>query len=113
MNEALAHIFSDCASAPGAFGCGVRLPDRTSRVKSFHPDCTTGALEKTLLHLTSAASMLASHDLAGHRMAWQFTGGKLFVTTRADGALFCLITRGGADAGDFFNQMTARFLVSD
>ena len=46
-------------------------------------------------------------------MAWTFTGGKLFVTTRADGALFCLLTRGGADAGDFFDQMTARFLVSD
>ena len=113
MNEALAHIFNACASAPGAFGCGVRLPDRTSRVRSFHADCTNEALEKALLHLTSATSMLASHDLAGHRMACTFTGGKLFVTTRADGALFCLLTRGGAEAGEFFDQMIARFLVSD
>lgn len=112
MNEPLAHIFNECASAPGAFGCGVRLPDRTSRVRSFHPECTGESLEKTLLHLTSATSMLASHDLAGHRMAWTFAGGKLFVTTRNDGALFCLITRGGADAADFFDQMTTRFVIA-
>lgn len=112
MNEPLAHIFTDCASAPGAFGCGVRLPDRTSRVKSFHPDCTTESLERALLYLTNATAMLSGHDLAGHRTVWTFATGKLFVTTRTDGALFCLITRGGADAGDFFDQMIARFLVA-
>jgi hypothetical protein len=109
MNEALARLFDDSAAAPGALGCGVRLPDRTSRVRSFHPDCPPESLEKVLLHLTSAAALLAGHDLSGHRLVWTFTGGKLFTTTRPDGALFCLVTRAGADAAEFFDQLAAGF----
>ena len=68
MNEALASLFDNCATAPGALGCGLRLPDRTSRVRSFHADCPNDSLEKAMLHLASASALLASHDLAGRRV---------------------------------------------
>lgn len=112
MNEALARLFDDCAAAPGALGCGVRMPDRTSRVRSFQPDCPNESLEKALLHLTSATALLASHDLAGRRIAWTFTGGKMFITTRPDGALFCLVTQAKMDAGEFFDRLAAQFAVT-
>ena len=112
MNQALARLFDDSAATPGALGCGVRLPDRTSRVRSFHADCSNESLEKALLHLTSSASLLVSHDLAGQRLAWTFATGKIFATTRPDGALFCLVTRAKADTGEHFNELAAQFLIS-
>ena len=112
MNEALASLFDNCATAPGALGCGLRLPDRTSRVRSFHADCPNDSLEKAMLHLASASALLASHDLAGRRVAWTFANGKLFVTSRPDGALFCLITQAKTDAGEFFDQLAAQFAVT-
>jgi len=112
MNEPLAQLFDDCGAAPGALGCGVRLPDRTSRIRSFHKDCPGEALEKALLHLTSAVSLLAGHDLAGQRLVWTFAGGRLFTTTRPDGALFCLVTQAGADVGEFFDRRAAQFLAA-
>ena len=113
MNEALASLFDECAAVSGALGCGVRLPDRTSRVRSFHADCSNESLEKIMLHLTSASALLASHDLAGHRVAWTFANGKLFITARPDGALFCLLTQAKAEAGEFFDRLAAKFAVTD
>ncbi len=112
MNEPLARLFDDSAAAPGALGCGLRLPDRTSRVRSFHADCTNEALEKAMLHLASASALLASHDLAGHRIAWTFANGKLFITARPDGALFCLVTQAKTDAGEFFDRLATQFAVT-
>jgi len=112
VNEPLAYLFNDSAGAPGALGCGIRLPDRTSRVRSFSADCPNESLEKVLLHLTSASALLASHDLAGHRIAWTFANGKLFITTRPDGALFCLVTQAKTDASEFFDQLAAQFAVT-
>lgn len=112
MNEPLAQLFDECAAAPGALGCGLRLPDRTSRVRSFASDCPGEALEKTLLHLGGAVTLLAGHDLAGHRLAWTFAGGRLLAATRADGALFCLATRAEADPGEFFNRLVEKFLAA-
>ena len=112
MNESLARLFNDCAAAPGALGCGLRLPDRTSRVRSFHADCPNESLEKVMLHLAGASTLLASHDLVGHRVAWTFANGKLFVTSRPDGALFCLITQAKTDASEFFDQLVAQFAVT-
>ncbi len=112
MNETLARFFDDCAAVPGALGCGVRLPDRTSRVRSFHADYSKESLERALLHLNSATALLSSHDLSGHRITWTFTGGNLLVTTRPDGALFCLFTGPRVVAGEFFDGLAAEFLVS-
>ena len=110
MNELFASLFEACAAAPGALGCGVCLPNHARCVRSYHQDCTNASLEKTLLDLSGAVALLAGHDLTGHRLAWTFATGKIFLATRPDGALFCLVTRAKADAGEFFDQMTAQFL---
>ena len=109
MNEALDHLFKDCAAAPGALGCGVRLPDRTSHVCSLHPDCTKEALEKTLNHLANATTLLAGHELAAQRLAWTFSNGRIFVAIRPDGAIFSLVTQADANAVEFFDRMTFQF----
>jgi len=112
MSEALAHLFDDCAAAPGALGCGVRLGNRTCLVRSHDRNCTDEALEKSLHHLADAAGLVAGHGLAARRLAWTFASGKALVTTRADGALFVLLTRADADAGEFFDRMTSKFLAA-
>jgi len=109
MNETLAHLFEDCAAAPGALGCGVRLPDHTCHVRSLHPDWPNEALEKTLLHLANAASLLASHDIAAQRLAWTFAQARIFVAIRPDGAIFGLVTQSEASAVEFFDRMTFQF----
>lgn len=109
MNEALEHLFQDCASAPGALGCGVRLPNRTSHVRSYHPDYPREILEKTILHLSNASALLASHDLTAQRLAWTFSNGRIFLATRPDGACFSLVTRSDASAIEFFDRMTLQF----
>lgn len=112
MNDHLTRLFESSSTAPGALGCGVRLPDRTSRVCSYHKDYPNESLEKMLLHLANATALMASHDLAGHQLIWKFTNGRMFVATRSDGALFCLVTRAGVGAGEFFDQMTAQFIAT-
>jgi len=109
MNEALAHLFKDCASAPGALGCVVRLPDRTNRVCSYRKDCPAETLEKTILHLANAAALLANHDLTAQRLAWTFAGGRIFAAIRADGAIFSLVTQTDANAIEFFDRMILQF----
>jgi hypothetical protein len=109
MNEALTHLFKDCASAPGALGCGVRLPDRISHVCSYHKSCPAETLEKTILHLANASALLATHDLTAQRLAWTFAAGRIFVAIRPDGAIFSLVTRTDANAIEFFDRMTLQF----
>jgi hypothetical protein len=109
MSETLNHLFRDCAAAPGALGCGVRLPDRTNHVRSHHQDCSNEALEKTLIHLANVTALLAGHDLAAQRLAWTFAGGRIFVAIRPDGAVFSLVTRADANAVEFFDRMVFQF----
>ena len=109
MNEALDQLLKECAAAPGALGSGVRLPDRTNHVCSHHRDCSKEALEKTLIHLANATSLLAGHDLAAQRLAWTFSNGRIFVAIRPDGALFGLVTQTNTDAVEFFDRMTFQF----
>ena len=112
MNEALASIFEECAKAPGALGCGVRLPDRTSRVRSFDRECPGESIEKALLHLTSTVALLSSQDLVGHHLTWAFAAGKLHVAIRNDGALFCLAVRKDAGGVEFCEGMLGKFLAT-
>jgi hypothetical protein len=112
MNQALASLFEECANAPGALGCGVRLPDRTNRVRSFDRDFPDQALEKALLHLASSVAILDGQDLVGGQFVWAFAGGSLYVATRNDGALFCLVTRKESGAREFFDGILAHFLAS-
>ena len=109
MNEALLNLLSDCATAPGALGCGVRMPDRTNHISSYHPDYPVEAIEKTLLHLANATALLASHELAAQRLAWTFSGGRIFVAIRPDGAIFSMVTRGETSGVAFFDRMTFQF----
>lgn len=109
MNEALAHLFEDCALAPGALGCGVRLPDRTCLAGVYAPECTKEMLEKSLHHLADATGLFAGHGLAANLLAWTFASGKLYVATRPDGALLVLVIRAEVEAGEFFSQIAARF----
>jgi hypothetical protein len=110
MNEALNQLLKDCAAAPGVIGCGVRLPDRTTHVRSHDRDCSKEALEKNLVHLANATALLINHDFAAQRISWTFAGGRIFVAIRPDGALFSLVTRVDAKAGEFFDRMTLQFL---
>lgn len=112
MNQALASLFQECGLAPGAMGCGVRLPDRTNRVRSFDSDCTEAALEKSLIHLYSATTILAGNDLAARQFVWAFAGGQLLIAIRDDGALFCLATRKTAGAREHFQQLVPKFLAA-
>lgn len=112
MNQALASLFDECANAPGALGCGVRLPDRTNRVRSFDPGFPNESLEKALLHLASSVAILDGQDLVGGQFVWTFAGGHLHVATRNDGALFCLVTRKETGAREFFDRVLAHFLAS-
>jgi hypothetical protein len=111
MNEALAHFFEDCTVAPGALGCGARLPDRTCLVRSYAPSCTAESLEKSLHHLADATSLFAGHGLASNLLAWTFATGRLYVAARPDGALFVLVTRADVDAGEFFSEVAGRFFM--
>lgn len=109
MNEVIDHLFQDCAAAPGALGCGVRLPDHTSHVRSFHQSCSDETLEKIILHLANASALLASHDLTAQRLAWTYANGRIFVAVRPDGAIFSLVTKTDANAIEFFDRMTLQF----
>jgi hypothetical protein len=108
-NEALELLLTDCAGAPGALGCGVRLPDRSSHVRSHSPSCSKESLERNLVHLANVTTLLAGHDLAAQRLAWTFAGGRIFVAIRPDGAIFSLITQTDAKAVEFFDRMTFQF----
>jgi hypothetical protein len=112
MNEALASIFDESAKAPGALGCGVRLPDRTSRVRSFSRECPDESIEKVLLHLAGTVAFLSSQDLVGHHLRWTFAGGKLHVAIRNDGALFCILARKDAGQTEFFEHLLGKFLAT-
>jgi hypothetical protein len=112
MNQALASVFEECASAPGALGCGVRLPDRTNRTRSFSHECDDTAIEKTLVHLYGATTILAGNDLAARQFVWGFASGQLLIAIRDDGALFCLITRKTAGAKEHFQQLVPKFLAA-
>ncbi len=112
MSETLARLLEGCAAAPGAIGCGVRQPGRPSHVQSFHKEFSSEALEKALLHLANANALMANHDISGKWVTWKFAHAQIFATTRSDGALFCLITRRGAEAGEFFESMASRFATA-
>ncbi len=112
MNQALASLFDECATAPGALGCGVRLPDRTNRVRSFDDECGEAAIEKSLIHLFGATTILASNDLVARQFCWGFATGQLLIAIRDDGALFCLITRKTAGAKEHFQQLVPKFFAS-
>lgn len=112
MNEALASLFQECALVPGALGCGVRLPDRTSRVRSFDRECEEAGLEKSLIHLYSATTILAGNDLAAWQFVWVFANGQLLVAVRNDGALFCLAARKSAGAKEHFQKLVPKFLAA-
>lgn len=112
MNEALASLFDESARAPGALGCGARLPDRTSRVRSFDPGCPDAALEKALLHLTGTVALLSSQDLVGQRLRWTFVNGQLHIAIRPDGALFCLAARRDAAPPETIDRLLEKFLAS-
>lgn len=109
MNEALLQFLQDCATAPGALGGGIRLPDRTHQVRSYHPSCPAETLEKTILHLAHSLALLSSHDLTAQRLAWTFAGGRILVAIRPDGAVFSLVTKSETATIDFFDQLALRF----
>ena len=112
MNETVIRLLDDCVASPGVLGCGVRLPDRTCRVRCCHVDCPESALERAMSHLANSTVLLASYGLAGHRLVWKFSGGTLLAGSRPDGALFCLVTQTGLDLGEFFDQTAARILAA-
>ena len=111
MNETLAQLLNDCAAAPGALGCVVRLSDHANHVASYHQACPAENLERTMSHLINALAMLTAHELTVQRLSWTFSAGRIFLATRPDGGLFILITLNDAHAAEFFDRMALQFYL--
>jgi hypothetical protein len=109
MNQALIQLLKDCAAAPGALGGGIRLPDRTHQVCSYHSSCPSETLEKMILHLAHTLALLSSHDFKAQRLVWTFSGGRIMVAIRPDGAVFSLVTKNDTTTLDFFDQIARQF----
>ena len=111
MNETLTQLLNDCAAAPGALGCIVRLSDHANHVSSYHQACPAENLEKIMFHLINALAMLTAHELTVQRLSWTFSAGRIFLATRPDGALFSLITQNDTHAAEFFDRMVLQFYL--
>jgi hypothetical protein len=109
MNPALSQLLKDCAAAPGALGGGIRLPDRSHQVCSYHASCPAETLEKMMLHLAHTLALLSSHDFATRRLGWAFSEGRILVAIRPDGAVFSLVMKNDAAATDFFDRIASQF----
>jgi hypothetical protein len=98
------------AQYSGVLACGVRLPNKSSSVKTYHESFPEARIGELLQCLTEVAFTLRNSKVGGARLRWIFANGQIYSARRPDGATAVLAT-GKDPAASAIEELFADFLA--
>ncbi len=89
-NAALESWLTKNALLKGDFGYGLRLPDGSTRGRSYSPVVPETAMENVLRCANDTFQVVASHKQPASRLKWTFQKALLYCLRRKDGIVLAL-----------------------
>ena len=92
MSAPLREWLEDLQEHPGVLACAIRLPDRSTAVRSWSSEYSREILEQVARQITDTREVLQVSSLPNPRQRWMFEKGVIYSEIREDGTCLCLAT---------------------
>ncbi|HWD18648.1 MAG TPA: hypothetical protein VHB20_05170 [Verrucomicrobiae bacterium] len=99
------------ANYSGILACGIRQPNQTTYVRSYHETFSEPRLTELMQKLTETAFNLRQSQLGGSRLRWAFEHGRIHTARRTDGALAMLAVNNDPSTGPVVEEILGEFLA--
>jgi len=91
--------------------CGVRQPNQSTEVRSYHESFPEARLKELMQKLTEIAFNLRQSQLGGGRLRWTFEHGRICTVRRVDGAVAMLAVNNDPSGGLVTEELIEEFLA--
>lgn len=91
MNEMVQSWIERAAVRPGVLACGVRLADRSIRVKTHRADLTESQVTRAIRDVSETVYALQQNQIVAGRLRWAFENGHLHCVIKPGGVLAALL----------------------